>query len=381
MKKECVICHYGEIGIKGKNRRFFEKKLASNIKSFLPEATVYSPRGRVLVFSDDKNIKKKLKRVFGISYFSFARIVPSKVEDIEKEVLRQAEKENFESFRITVKRSDKSFPVSSMELASKLGERVREETKKKVDLENPDLNCIVEITPEETYVYPGKIKGPGGLPVGVSGKVVSLLSGGIDSPVSSLLMAKRGAKNIFVHFHAYPSTSKQSIEKAKRVVERISLFQGESVLYLVPFDDIQKEVMLKTGESMRILLYRRLMMRIAEEIAKKEKAKALVSGESLGQVSSQTMENMVVTENCVDLPVFRPLIGLDKEEIIKIAKKIGTYETSILPEEDCCVRFMPQSPETKGTVLQAEKEEKRIEIEALINKALEGAQRIKGEKE
>lgn len=375
MRKECVICHYGEIGTKGKNRSFFEKKLVSNIGKALPDARILSPPGRVVVFSKEKELRKKLKRVFGISYFSFARIVPSKEKEIEREVLSTVKEKDFTSFRITVRRSCKDFPLSSMEFAAKLGEKVQKEVKKKVDLENPDLNTIVEITPKETYIYTEKIKGAGGLPVGVSGKVVSLLSGGIDSPVSSFLMAKRGAKNVFVHFHAYPSTSKESIEKAKKIVEILSLYQGKSVLYLVPFDDVQKEVVLNTKDSTRVLIYRRLMMRIAKEIAKKEKAKAASSGESLGQVASQTLENIAVTDDAIDLPVLRPLAGFDKEEIIKIGKEIGTYETSILPEEDCCVRFLPKKPETKGSIPETRKEEENLDVKEMVKRALDGTQK------
>ncbi len=377
MRKECVICHYGEIGTKGGNRRFFEKKLVSNIKELLPEAHISSPRGRIVVFSKANKIKEKLKKVFGIAYFSFAYITTSDAGEIEREVLSAIKNKNFESFRITVKRSDKKFPLSSVEFATRLGEMVQKETKKRVDLETPELNCIIEITSEETYIYFEKIKGLGGLPVGVSGKAISLISGGIDSPVSSFFTAKRGVKNIFVHFHAYPSTSKQSIEKAKRIVKVLSGFQGNSLLYLVPFDNLQKEIMLNTKEDMRVLLYRRSMMRIGEKIARKEKAGAIVNGESLGQVASQTIENIGVTDSVVSMPVFRPLIGFDKEEIIKKAKKIGTYDISILPEEDCCVRFLPKHPETKGAISLAIKEEKELDIERLTKEALSGAQRLK----
>ncbi len=363
MKKECIICHYGEIALKGENRRFFEKRLVSNIQSSLPNAKVSLLRGRILVFSREKDVEEKLKRVFGIVSFSFAKIVPSLKEEIRREAISLLRKENFNSFRVTVKRADKNFPFSSVDFSSYLGEEIRKETQKEVSLLNYDLNCIVEITRKETYIYFKKIKGQGGLPVGTGGKAVSLLSGGIDSPVSSFFMARRGMRNIFVHFHAYPSTSRQSIEKVERIVKKLSLFQGKSKVYLFSFDKIQKEILLNTKESTRILLYRRAMMKIAEDIAKREGAKALITGESLGQVSSQTVENISVTNEAVKMPVFRPLIGLDKEDIIKKAKEIETYDISILPEDDCCVRFLPKNPKIKADIREILEEEKKLSLD------------------
>jgi len=373
----CVVCHYGEIGTKGKNRRFFEKRLLSNLKEFFPKGKVSIPRGRVVLLTGDENVAEKLKKIPGIAYFFFAEKISSEKKEIEKKIVSLAKKKEFENFRVTVKRSDKSFPLSSQELSAFLGRKIIEEKGKKVNLFSPEINFFVEINSRETYIYLEKIKGLGGLPVGTGGKVVSLLSGGIDSPVSSFFASKRGVKNIFVHFHAYPSTSKQSIEKTERIVKVLSGFQGDSVLYLVPFNNIQKEIMLNTRESVRVLLYRRLMMKIGERIARKESAKAMVSGESLGQVASQTIENIAVTSDAVNIPVFRPLIGFDKEEIIRKAKEIGTYEISILPEEDCCVRFVPKHPETKGKVSEIKEEENSLQVEELIEDALSKTERKK----
>ncbi len=375
-EKEGILVHYAEIGLKGKNRNFFEDTLVFNIQNALPEAQVIKKRGRVVVIPGNKNHAiEVLKRVCGIAYFSPALIIPSSLEVIEKRVPEIVEELSFETFRVTVKRSDKRFSISSGELAGRLGERIQNRMKKDVDLENPELNCHVEITPEETYVYFSKIKGVGGLPVGTSGKVAALLSGGIDSPVASFRMMKRGMKNIFIHFHAYPSTSKESIKKTEEVVKTLSSFQGGAVLYLVPFDEVQKEIMLNTREKFRVLLYRRFMVSIGSRIAEKEKARALVTGESLGQVASQTIENMTVTDDGSELPVLRPLLGYDKEEIIKEAKGLGTYETSILPEEDCCVRFLPKNPETRGSVPEIRKEEENLEKERMIKKAIESSER------
>ncbi len=371
MKKKVLVCHYAEIALKGKNRRFFEKRLLENIKDLLCDPKTFLLRGRIIVETEEKNPEEKLKKIPGISYFFFAEKTPSSLEKIKERVIALVKSKDFETFRITVKKADKSFPHSSFQIASIVGEEVCKETKKRVDLTNPDLNCFLEITPEETYVYFKKIKGPGGLPVGSGGKAVSLLSGGIDSPVASFRIMKRGVKNIFIHFHAYPATSWDSVEKAKKIVKKLSLSQGKSALYLVPFGEVQKEIMLETSERLRVLLYRRFMVKIACKIAKKERAKGVVTGESLGQVASQTIENMGAIGEASDIPLLRPLVGHNKEEIVEEAKGLGTYETSILPEEDCCVRFLPKNPETKGEVVVLQKEEGKLQAEKIIEDTLQ----------
>ncbi len=365
--KRVTVCHYGEIGVKGKNRRFFEKRLLLNIKRLLPQSEVRLLRGRVVVFLGEKEVSDVLRKIPGISYFFNGFVVDSDIDTIRENLLYLAKEEKFNSFRVTVKRSDKSFPISSMELASILGGEIVKETGKRVDLHNPERNFYVEVTEKETYLYFEKIKGVGGLPVGTGGRAVSMLSGGIDSPVSSFRMIKRGMELVFVHFHAYPSTSKRSIEKVESIVKKLSLFQGSCVLYLVPFDNIQKSILVSAQSSLRVLLYRRFMVRIAEKVAEVENAKAIVTGESLGQVASQTVENMIVTGSVTNLPILRPLVGYDKEEIIEEAKKIETYDISILPDDDCCVRFIPKSPRTKSSIVLLEREEEKISIEELID--------------
>jgi thiamine biosynthesis protein ThiI len=375
-EKKCIICHYSEVALKGKNRCFFERQLVLNIKKILPEAKISSPRGRIVILSDESNLEEKLKKVCGIEHFFFAERVPSSFKDIKEKILLLCEKKEFKTFRVTVKRADKLFPIKSPELSALLGEEIIKKTKKEVNLSSPDVTFFVEINLHETYMYFQKTKGVGGLPVGTGGKVISLISGGIDSPVASFRIIKRGAKAIFVHFHAYPATSKQSIEKVKRLTEKLSLFQGESSLYLVPFNEIQKEIMINTKESLRVLLYRRFMMRIAEEIAKRERAKAIITGESLGQVASQTVENIAITGGGISLPILRPLIGFDKEEIISEAIRIETYNISILPEDDCCVRFLPKYPETKGNILDIKKEEEKLDIEKMQKEAISRAEKV-----
>ncbi len=373
--KNIWVCHYAEIGLKGKNRKFFEKKLVSNIKKKFSEAEIYAPRGRIVLLTSKKDAREKLSKIPGIAYFFQGIKVLSKKEEIKKEVLRLAKEKDFQTFRVTVKRADKSFPLNSQEFASFLGREIERATERRVDLSFPEKNFIIEINSKEAYIYFQKIKGVGGLPVGTGGRAVSLLSGGIDSPVASFRMIKRGVENIFLHFHAYPATSKQSIEKVERIVKILSLYQGRSVFYLFPFKKIQEEIMMNTRESFRVLLYRRFMVEIAERIAEKERAKAVITGESLGQVASQTIENISLIEDAVKISFFRPLIGHSKEEIIKEAELLETYRISILPEEDCCVRFLPRNPQTKGKIMEVKKEEKKIKKEELIKEALKIAER------
>lgn len=375
-EEKIIICHYSELALKGKNRKFFEKQLATNIKEAIDDAKVFLPRGRVVVKSKKVDLEEKVKKIPGIEYFFFAQLVSSSLEEIRKRVLFLIKEKNFNTFRVTVKRADKLFPYKSTEVASFVGEDIVETTKKKVNLLNPEVTVFIEINKKETYIYFQKIKGVGGLPVNTSGRVISLISGGIDSPVASFRIIKRGSKTVFVHFHSYPATSKRSIEKVREVVKKLSSFQGISTLHLVPFNEIQKEVMIKTKESLRVLLYRRFMMRIVEEIRKKEKAKAIVTGESLGQVASQTIENIAVVEEVVSVPVLRPLIGFDKEEIISDAIYLKTYDISILKEEDCCVRFLPKHPETKGNIFDIKEEEKKLDVSELTKEAVQKTEKI-----
>lgn len=382
-----VICHYHEIGLKGKNRKFFEEKLVANIKKVLPRdyfSWIKRISGRILIKLTEKGREKeeeislKLKKVFGLVNFSFAKRGESEIESIKKEALEILKAKKFKSFKIAAKRSDKKFPLTSQEINERVGEYILERFKIKdsklkiqVDLENPDITLFIEVVGKQTFFYTEKVSGPGGLPVTTGGKAVALLSGGIDSPVASYFLMKRGVKIIFVHFHAYPYTKKASITKAKKIVQVFQEYQqGGAKLYLVPFGEIQKEIVLKAPAKLRIIFYRRAMIKLAERIAKKEKAQALVTGESVGQVASQTLENIKVIDEAVKLPIFRPLIGFDKEEIIQKAKEIGTFDLSILPAEDCCSRFLPKHPETRAKLKEVQQIEKKVPLKTLIEKAL-----------
>lgn len=375
MMEFCLI-HYHEIALKGKNRKFFEKKLIENIKRSLKGKYFQFVKrfsGRILLklnregAKDEKRVKERLKNIFGIANFSFAQRTSQNLSKIKEEAFKILKKKKFKTFRITARRGDKKIPLSSKKINEKLGAYIKEKLKKKVDLENYELNCFIELVGKSAFIYLEKIKGLGGLPVSVSGKGISLLSGGIDSPVASFLMMKRGVQSVFVHFHAFPFTERASIEKAERIAKLLSFYQYFSKLYLVPFFSIQKEIMAKTPKKLRIILYRRMMFRLCELIAKKEKAKILITGESVGQVASQTPENIYVIEEATNLPVLRPLIGFDKQEIIDLAKKIRTYDISILPHQDCCSLFIPSHPETKANLKEVKKAEKNLKILKLIS--------------
>ncbi|MCD6149174.1 tRNA 4-thiouridine(8) synthase ThiI [bacterium] len=388
-----IICHYAEIGIKGGNRNYFERILAKNIKEKLdkelPDSFEHIKRisGRILVklSSSEKQIKNSLNTyylilttTFGIANFSFAIESKQDIKILKKDCWDLIRNKKFKTFRITAQRSQKDFPMTSEEINKEVGAYVVEKSKKKVNLTKPDVNCFIEIVDRRAFIYLEKIKGPGGMPVGSNGKALILLSGGIDSPVAAYYALKRGVKADFIHFHSMPYTTPASVEKVKNLAKILGKFQIQSKIFLVPFADIQKEIVLKTPEKLRIIIYRRLMLRIAEKLAQDNKYLALYTGESVGQVASQTLENINATEDAINLPILRPLIGFDKEDIIKKAKQIGTYEISILPHEDCCARFVPKHPEIKADLKEVQIAEKKLDIEKMIEKAVEKIKIEKG---
>lgn len=370
-----IICHYSEIGLKGKNRSFFEKKLVQNIKVSLPKnsySLIKRSSGLVLIKSETpEKIKDPLQKVFGIAYFVICERVEPDIEKITKKALAIIKDKEIHSFRITTKRSDKTFPMTSQKISRIIGATVVEKLGLEVDLENYDFECKIEINKEGAFIYQNRISGYGGLPVGVSGKGFLLLSGGIDSPVAGFQMMKRGLALDFIHFHAYPLVSNSSIKKAQKLFEILKTYSPSSQLFLIPFGELQKKVKLEVPASLRIIFYRRLMLKIAEKLAKDHNAESLVTGESLGQVSSQTLVNIRVTEESINMPIFRPLIGANKEEIIKKAKDINTYSVSILPDQDCCSLFNPNNPKTKASLRQVLQVEKRLALDYLIDDALQ----------
>lgn len=365
------VVHYHEIALKGRNRPIFLRQLQKNIcrATGLPLKSVKIASGRLIV-DEQVNIEDKVKCIFGISSFSAAVLVKAEYTEIEREVLSYALEQKFETFAISATRGDKRFKMTSKDLEIKLGDAVRTRLKRKVDLNNPDRTFYVEVFKEGAVVYIGKNSGAGGMPVGTQLPVAVLLSGGIDSPVAAHRIMKRGAPVVGIHFHSYPFTSHASIDKVKEIGSVLARYGGMRKLYLVSLGEAQKEVVRVAQEKYRVLLYRRLMLRIAEVFAKQEGAQALVTGESLGQVASQTLENMRAVEAAATLPVFRPLIGYDKEEIIAEARRIGTFGISILPDADCCTLFMPKNPATRARIEDLDAEERKLPLKRLIDVCL-----------
>jgi len=379
--QQYIIIHYGEIALKGGNRRFFENKLIANIKLALKDLGdiwLKQVAGRIIVKIEEKYdldlIKAKLQKVFGIEYFAFAWNSTQDLKQLEKDLHSLIKSKKFKTFRITARRTNKNFPMDSQKLCGELGAMVVKKMKKKVDLENFDLNCYVDIVENYAFIYFEKIECRGGLPVGVSDKLLCLISGGIDSPVAANFMQKRGAPIVYVHFDSYPSTPKENQEKVKELVKVLNDYQFESKLYIVPFLEIQKEILQKAPEDYRVIFYRRMMLRIAKKIAFKENVLALVTGESLGQVASQTVENIRAISEAIELPILRPLIGFNKEEIIEIAEKIGTYELSIQPFGDCCSLYVPKHPVTRADLNLILDTEKDWGFEKMLDEAVSKAE-------
>lgn len=375
-----IIIHYGEIGTKGKNREIFEKKLIKNVKLALgKKAKVYRRYGRIVCQTEISlaRVKNVLEKLPGIANFSIGLSCSLDMEEIKKKSLSILTGK-FKTFKVIAKRSNKLFPLTSMEINRELGTYLVEKLGKEVDLKTPERVLWVEVCEKEVFLYTEKFKGIGGLPTSTSGKVVALLSGGIDSPVASFLMMKRGCRVIFIHFFNQTISTQASLAKVKRIVEKLTQFQLSSKLYLVPFGKLQAEIIKNIQASYRMIIYRRFMMKIANLIAKKENAKAIVTGDSVGQVASQTLENLSCVYDVCSLPVFSPLIGMNKEETVRLAKEIGTYELSILPYPDCCSFMVAKHPKTKTKPKRVVKLEERIEQrERLIKEALSGSRLIR----
>lgn len=383
--KKVLLLRYGEIHLKGKNRGSFENALLKNIESAVfsidKDAKVSRIGGRYLVDGFNQEnlelITQRVSKVFGLVSLSVAYEVVSTDENIKdclkKLILNDEILKNAKSFKMEVKRADKKFPIQSTEFAAELGGVVLDEySNLKVDLRNPEVQIDVDIRENgKTYIFKDKIKGVGGLPVGTSGTSLVMLSGGIDSPVAAYLMAKRGVKITCVHFHSYPYTSKQAKDKVIELANEIKDYCGGFKLYCVSFTKIQEAIHKNCKDGYMITIMRRIMMRICEKLCEKYGYQSVVTGENLGQVASQTIESMTSTESVLNkIPVFRPLLAFDKLEIIEIAKNIGTFETSILPYEDCCTVFLPKNPVIKPKIDLVELEEANLDIDSLVEEAL-----------
>ena len=378
-----VIVRVHEIALKGKNRPAFFNQLARNIRTALRGTAVTRVAKRHMGVevtlapeASWEDISGRLGRVFGVVKFYRCYKLPRSLDAIREFIAEEAAGLSFRTFRITSKRGDKSFPLTSLDLNRDLGTMVQQLTGAEVSLKDPDVNIFVEILTREALVYFHEEQGPGGLPVGISGKVAALMSGGIDSPVAAWRMMKRGCLVTFVHFHSFPLVDGSSREKALELVELLNRYQYRSTLVMAPFADVQRSIILSVPPAYRVVIYRRFMVRIAERIARQHGAKALVTGESLGQVGSQTLDNLSTVRSAATLSVLSPLIGMDKLEIINEARHIDTYPISILPDEDCCTLFTPRHPATRTTVEEVERLEAALDIPALVDAAVAQAEVI-----
>ncbi len=376
-----AVVHYNEISLKGKNQPLFLRRLESNLRGALAGTGVHQvfvESGRMVLPLPDGSewgvIRERLRCVFGVANFSLAERVELDMEALKAAVGRTLDQRTVRTFKVSTRRAFKQFPLNSEELNRELGAFVLERTRAAVDLEHPELTIHVEVLPRHLYFSLGREAGPGGLPAGVSGRVVALLSGGIDSPVAAYRLMKRGCRVLFVHFHSFPFLDATSREKAAELVELLTRYQYDSRLYLVPFGEIQRQVVAGAPAPLRVVLYRRLMSCIAERIALQEGAKALVTGESLGQVASQTLDNLAVIEEALTLPILRPLIGSDKEEIVQQARALGSYEISIIPDQDCCRLFVPQHPATAAHLESVQQAEAGLDIAKLVQAGVDQAE-------
>ncbi|MBP3493781.1 MAG: tRNA 4-thiouridine(8) synthase ThiI [Oscillospiraceae bacterium] len=386
--QEMILCKLGEVVLKGLNRRSFEMKLMSNIRrrtTRFGKFKIYSKQSTIYVepmeeTCDLESAYAACKQVFGI--ISVARAVPcAKDKDAILETAKQYLGDAMraaKSFKVESKRADKSFPMGSIQLSQYVGGWLQEAFPHiKVDVHNPELTVFVEIREDAAYVHGPAQPAAGGLPIGMGGNAVSLLSGGIDSPVSSYMMAKRGVKLEMIHFASPPYTSDQAKEKVLQLARELTPWCGRLTVFIVPFTEIQEEIRRNCPEDHFTLIMRRFMMRLADMLAQELKCKALVTGECLGQVASQTMDALRVSGDVTELPVLRPLIGMDKEEIVRIARHIGTFDTSILPYEDCCTVFTPRHPKTKPNVEDVREMEAVLDIEGLCQRAMAEREMVK----
>ena len=375
--KRYFVCYFHEIILKRKNRAFFERRLKENVEKALaglPYDSIRRLSGRILVElvpdSPIEEVGARLQKVFGLVYCCPAWSSVQNMDQLQEDLWSLVQSQEFDTFKIDSRRANKKYPLNSQQMNEHLGAVVGERSAKRVRLEQPDLTCYVDIVEDYAFLYFEKLRGGLGLPVSSSGKVVVLLSGGIDSPVAAYKVMKRGCRAIFVHFHSLPHTTPEALEKVRQLVALLNDYQYRSKTYMIPFADAQRQVVAFTPEGTRVILYRRIMMRLAEVIARREGAHALVTGDAIGQVASQTLENIRAISDATQLPILRPLIGEDKEEIVAVARRIGTFETSILPHEDCCSLFVPKHPETRARLEGIRRIEGELDIENIVGNAL-----------
>ena len=375
-----VIIHYQEIALKGRNRPWFIERLLHNLRvgtSDLGVQHVRTMMGRIeLVLHDDSDwaaLRERLSTTFGIANFSKAVHTSSNLDTLGERILADLGDRAPESFAVAARRADKRYPISSPEIEQRIGARIKMARGWRVDLSQPALTVHVEVLRDHAFYYFDKQRGPGGLPIGVGGRVACMMSGGIDSPVAAWRMMRRGCRVQLIHFHGYPFVSSASLEKARELTSVLTRYQHHTRLYHVAFGEIQRRIVVSAPAPLRTVIYRRLMLRIAERLANWEGGRVLVTGESLGQVASQTLENVTVIGRAASMPVLRPLIAMDKEEVIADAQRIGTYDISILPDDDCCQLFTPRAPATRTTASAVDAVEESLPIAELIEQGVSSA--------
>jgi tRNA uracil 4-sulfurtransferase len=375
---DSVLIRYHEIALKKGNRQYFTELLKRNLLAAVKDLGAKEirslPARLLLTFKNDIDPSitvQRISTVFGVANFSLVERTARDIDALRSRILESINGTHFSSFRIETQRGDKTFPLTSPEINRELGAAVKEKSGARVDLMNAEFTVTVEILPRDAFFGFNKIPGAGGLPVGASGRLISLISGGIDSPVAAYRMMQRGCRLIFVHFHSAPYQDNTSQEKVRQLITTLTRHQFLSRLYLVPFGEIQRQIVASVARPLRVILYRRMMLRIAEAIARKQKAKALVTGESLGQVASQTLDNMVVVQQAARLPILRPLVGMDKQEIIDQARRIGTFDISSIPDQDCCQLFVPKHPATKARFSEVAEDESKFDVNELVRYGLE----------
>ncbi|MCA1833835.1 MAG: tRNA uracil 4-sulfurtransferase ThiI [Actinomycetota bacterium] len=377
MIRDYVIVHYHEIGLKGRNRAFFEQALVKNIRR-ATGCDVKRLPGRLLVSLDadtDTGVAlERLRDVFGVANFAHASGAKLNLEEMCALAWEKMQDAECETFAVRARKAHSDFSLSAREINEKVGAFLLERSGKRVNLSNPDVTCAIEIVGDLVLVSVSKEAGAGGLPVGVSGRVAMLLSGGIDSPVAAARMMRRGSRVTLIHFHSQPYTDRSSERHAEELAQILARFQLDIGLWLAPLAPAQQVIASNCPEELRTILYRRMMMRIAGEIASKDGARVLVTGDSLGQVASQTIENLAAVEDASPLPVFRPLIGWDKIEIIAESQRLGMFEVSSAPCQEACVLFEPKRPATKASVAACRKAECSLDIPALVAAAAEGSE-------
>jgi thiamine biosynthesis protein ThiI len=375
-----VVVHYKELALKGKNRPWFVQLLIRNLRKALAGLgvrTIRSVMGRIeLEFNDDRSweeIRERISRVFGIANFSRARRAPLEFEAMAAAILQDLGDRQPESFRVSARRADKRFPFTSPQIEREVGGLIKAAKGWRVDLEHPALTIHLEMLPEYAFYFFEKEPGAGGLPTGTGGRLACLLSGGIDSPVAAFRMMRRGCTVLFVHFHSYPILSRASQEKVREIATLLTKYQQRSRVVFVPFGDLQQQVVLAVPAELRVVIYRRLMLRIAERHARRWRARALVTGEVVGQVASQTIENMTNIAEATTLEILRPLVGMDKDEITDQAARIGTLPISNIPDQDCCTLFTPRHPVTRVRHEQVSRAEAALPIDEMVERAVEAS--------